>query len=913
MSGARAAEKESGEFAARRWLFGHVVLDERSLTLQVADQVVELERKPLEVLLHLLHHAGEVVTKDELLAAVWPGRVLSDSALTSCMHKLREALRDDAQEIIRTQHGYGYRLVAPVKVEASAAPPAPRFDFKEGDRPPLRPQWSLVRRLGAGGHGEAWLARHDKTRETRVFKFAADAAALSSLKREITLSRLLHDALGGRPDLVRVLDWNLEEAPYFVESGYSADGSLVEWAAAQGGLRQLPLPMRVELAAQVADALAAAHSVCVLHKDLKPSNVLVDAVDGPPRIKLADFGSGGVLDAQRLEQLGITRMGFTAAIADAASGTALYLAPEVVAGQPFTLQADIYALGVVLYQLVAGDLGKPLAPGWERDVDEELLREDIAGAAEGNPEQRLADAARLAHRLRNLDERRRVLAAERAARAQAEQARLEVERVKARRVWVRLTIAVSLTGAAVSLLLLLGALRARDEAKEAAATSSAVTAFLSQDMFAQVGSERRPLKDLTLKEVLDSAAGQVEQRFAGRPGAAAEVHAALGTSYQALDDIAAAVAHLTAALDLSEQHGGSGSETSAEVAATLVELTRNLGRLPETMNRYEQIWRDARSRLGESHPKVLNLSRQLALGRYYLGAWEAAATDLRRLIQDARRSAVPNPALVAEAESTLGRVLVQLGDFGEAEASLKRAIAGLSAQFGENNVRVAQARTYLAEALSEMGDYASADREIATGLEAAMAWAPNQAAGYVLRAQIAQGRLRLEQGRLAEATAILEQTLKSLLAETRTEEDQSATVRRPLAEAYQRQGRLREAAEQMKVALELELKSKGAGHPITERVRIGLADILRQGGDAGAAQALLDAVDSRVFRQLPSQHPLLGQQRRVAGLLHAERNEVAAARADLEAALAIVHLRHGPAHWRTQRASAELALVPAPG
>jgi DNA-binding winged helix-turn-helix (wHTH) protein len=106
MSGARAAEKETGDssFAARRWLFGPVVLDERALTVHVAGAPVELERKPLEVLLHLLHHAGEIVTKDELLAAVWPGRVLSDSALTSCMHKLREALRDDAQEIIRTQH-----------------------------------------------------------------------------------------------------------------------------------------------------------------------------------------------------------------------------------------------------------------------------------------------------------------------------------------------------------------------------------------------------------------------------------------------------------------------------------------------------------------------------------------------------------------------------------------------------------------------------------------------------------------------------------------------------------------------------------------------------------------------------------------------------------------------------------------
>src|SRR5688572_30028243 len=94
----------------RRWHFATAQLDERSLELRVNGAPVELERKPLEVLLHLLRHAGEVVTKDELIAAVWPGRVLSDSALTSCAHKLREALCDEQQAIIKTVHGYGYRL-----------------------------------------------------------------------------------------------------------------------------------------------------------------------------------------------------------------------------------------------------------------------------------------------------------------------------------------------------------------------------------------------------------------------------------------------------------------------------------------------------------------------------------------------------------------------------------------------------------------------------------------------------------------------------------------------------------------------------------------------------------------------------------------------------------------------------------
>ena len=200
---AEAVAGQPAELTGRRWTFGTAVLDERSLELLVSGQPVALERKPLEVLLYLLHHAGEVVTKDELADNLWPGRILTETVLTRCISMLRHALADDHRTLIRTVHGFGYRLVADVRVEASAASSAPVFDFKAGDNPPLRPQWKLVERLGTGGHGEAWLARHEKTREARVFKFALDQGAVSSLKREITLYRLLQESLANLPDKCR--------------------------------------------------------------------------------------------------------------------------------------------------------------------------------------------------------------------------------------------------------------------------------------------------------------------------------------------------------------------------------------------------------------------------------------------------------------------------------------------------------------------------------------------------------------------------------------------------------------------------------------------------------------------------------------------------------------------------------------
>src|SRR6201999_2798572 len=164
---------------------------------------------------------------------------------------------------------------------------------------------------------------------------------------------------------------------------------------------------------------AAAHSMGVLHKDLKPANVLIHETENKHvAIVLTDFGSGRALDLSRFAALGIT--GFDAPTGpETTSGTAMYRAPELLAGGAPTVQADLYALGVLLFQMVTGDFRRSLAPGWEQLVGDDLLRADIAAAAAGDPVRRIADAAELSRRLRDLDRRRA-----NAAREAAEQEEL---------------------------------------------------------------------------------------------------------------------------------------------------------------------------------------------------------------------------------------------------------------------------------------------------------------------------------------------------------------------------------------------------------------------------------------------------------------------------------------------------------
>lgn len=415
--------------------------------------------------------------------------------------------------------------------------PAPGQDV------PHRESWRLVDKLGEGGFGEVWLARHKKTGDRLVFKFCFEAERLRGLKREVTLFRLLKDALGDRPDIARVRDWNFDEQPFFLEAEYTAGGSLLDWAAARGGLQTVPTSTRIEIVAQAAEALAAAHSVGVLHKDLKPGNFLItDLPGGGLQAQLTDFGIGLLTDTSRLAQFGITVAGMTdlAGTQGATSGTPKYMAPELMAGRPATVQADIFAMGVVLYQLVAGNLEQPLAPGWERDVEDELLREDIAVCVDGQPERRLASAAELATRLRSLDARR-------ARREQERQAAAAAERQRRRRRILVPAVAV-LTVFAITM-----AIQARRIAIEAAraereaAAAREVSRFLV-DLFDLAESAHGRGETVTARELLDQGARRMQHEAGGDPLTQARLADTMGVVYLKLGLLGRARALIDSAL-----------------------------------------------------------------------------------------------------------------------------------------------------------------------------------------------------------------------------------------------------------------------------------------------------------------------------------------------------------------------------
>jgi len=268
-------------------------------------------------------------------------------------------------------------------------------------------RWILQKNLGEGGFGEVWLALHETLKEHCVLKFCFNADRVRSLKREVTIFRLMKEKVGRHKNIVAIEDVFFEEPPFYIVMEYVSGDNLSDWYKAKGAAATIPLSIQLEIIAQAADALHAAHDCGVIHRDVKPQNIIIHQTNGKPQAKLTDFGIGKVISEEVLAE--VTRLGFTQTLVSTGtqSGTLMYMAPEVVAGRAATTRSDIYSLGVVFYQLLVGDFSRPLATDWQEEVSDPLLRGHLRHCFARDPDKRFVSVKQLADNLRTLEQRRR--------------------------------------------------------------------------------------------------------------------------------------------------------------------------------------------------------------------------------------------------------------------------------------------------------------------------------------------------------------------------------------------------------------------------------------------------------------------------------------------------------------------------
>lgn len=425
--------------------------------------------------------------------------------------------------------------------------------------------WRVIRRIGSGGMGNVYLAeREEGGFEQRVaLKLIRHGLDSVQILRRFESERRIQARLQ-HPNIARLLDGGLtdDHRPWFAME--YVEGEPVDRYCS---INRLGIDDRLNLFINIASAVQYAHSSLVVHRDLKPDNILVSGSVDSPRVKLLDFGIASVLD-EGDEAVKLTRDG-------ARPMTPAYAAPEQLLGKPVTTAGDVYSLGVVLYELLAGckpyvshdisvhDLAKWIEQSPPPRPSSVAVSSDaaVAGKQEHQPDQAFTPATRrLRRRLEgdldviilkamHPDPGRRYQTVEqfiadiqRHLAGQPVEARPESKRYRLGK-FIRRHKPMVVAGTLLLITLLTGivafawqyniAASERDRARLEAETSYQVAGFL-QGLFASVDPSVSRGDMLTARELLDRGAVQIGTELAGQPDVQARMLDVLGDVYISL-------------------------------------------------------------------------------------------------------------------------------------------------------------------------------------------------------------------------------------------------------------------------------------------------------------------------------------------------------------------------------------------
>lgn len=236
----------------------------------------------------------------------------------------------------------------PLEERTWVAPTDPSVDPLLGTT--VEGRYRVVRVLGEGGTGTVYEVMHESLGRTFAMKVLRQDVAKDDALAQRFIQEARATAALKHPNIVSITDFGrlADKTPYFVMERLV--GHTLAHVCKVGG--PLPTARAVNVILQVAGALAAAHEAGIVHRDLKPENIfLVGRIDGSQEggtqgdlVKVVDFGAAKITGATRITKTGIV------------FGTPHYMAPEQASGQPVDHRADIYALGVIMYEIFSGHL-----------------------------------------------------------------------------------------------------------------------------------------------------------------------------------------------------------------------------------------------------------------------------------------------------------------------------------------------------------------------------------------------------------------------------------------------------------------------------------------------------------------------------------------------------------------------------
>ena len=678
--------------------------------------------------------------------------------------------------------------------------------------------YRIIRLLGEGGMGVVYLAEREDLGSLAAIKILRDAW-LSPARRERfaneqrTLARLNH------PSIARLYDADAlaDGTPWFVME-YVEGVPLDEYCRA----RACTIDERLRLFRSVCAAVQHAHAQAVIHRDLKPSNILVTP-DGV--VKLLDFGI-----SKQLESLDgppdRTRTGLRLM-------TPAYAAPEQIRGGSVGVHTDVYSLGVVLYELLAGQLPFDLAHATPEEAgailsDREPERMSVAARSAGRSARRgaWADLDVLCLTAMHREPERRYRTVDALIRdldhflggepLEARPDSLRYRTVKfARRNWRPLSAAGLVAAAALGLVVFytVRLAIARNIAVAQAARTERIQRF-TLNLFSGGDAAAGPAESLRVVTLLDRGV-QEARTLNGEPAVQAELYQTLGGIYQKLGNFSRADSLFRTALD--QRRAMFGAE-HAEVGASLVAL---------------------------------------GLLRVDQAQFEEAERSIREGLRLTRLAAPPDRAALSKATVALGRVLEERGKYAEAIGVLDDAVR-LDSLPGADRVQLDASLAELANAHFYAGHYPTSDslnrRVLAMTRELYGARHP-----LVAEALINLGAIQSEQGHYAEAERFYRSALDITRGWYGSEHYKTAGNLTMLGRAILFQKRFDEAIATLQQALAIQERVYGPVHP---RVASALNEL------AGAALLTnrLDDAEARFTRMLDIYRSVYGEHHYLLGV-----------------------------------------------